>query len=59
LNHPTQKWLKDRKGRTLTFDDILHYQRVIVALVETDRVMGEIDEFISCDTLHDKNNLLA
>ncbi|MGD9493376.1 MAG: type ISP restriction/modification enzyme [Bacteroidales bacterium] len=40
---PAQKWLKDRKGRTLTFDDILHYQRVIVALVETDRVMGEVD----------------
>ena len=40
---PAQKWLKDRAGRLLTFDDILHYQRVIVALVETARVMGEID----------------
>jgi hypothetical protein len=27
-----QKWLKDRYGRTLTFDDIRHYQRMIVAL---------------------------
>jgi len=40
---PAQKWLKDRKGRTLLFDDILHYQKIIVALVETDRLMKEID----------------
>jgi predicted helicase len=43
---PAQKWLKDRKGRTLSFDDILHYQKIIVALVETDRLMKEIDEVI-------------
>tara|TARA_R100000935_G_C2839155_1_gene170032 strand:- start:565 stop:3786 length:3222 start_codon:yes stop_codon:yes gene_type:complete len=41
---PAQKWLKDRKGRTLGFDDILHYQKVIVALNETDRLMKEIDK---------------
>ncbi|WP_425639387.1 type ISP restriction/modification enzyme [Algoriphagus yeomjeoni] len=41
---PAQKWLKDRKGRTLDFQDILHYQKIIKALVETDRVMREIDE---------------
>jgi predicted helicase len=41
---PAQKWLKDRKGRTLTFEDILHYQKIIVALTETDRLMGEVDE---------------
>lgn len=40
---PGQKWLKDRKGRTLNFDDILHYQKVIVALANTDRIMKEID----------------
>jgi hypothetical protein len=40
---PAQKWLKDRKGRTLEFEDILHYQNIIKALVETERVMGEID----------------
>jgi len=40
---PAQKWLKDRKGRVLNFEDILHYQKVIVALAETGRVMGEID----------------
>jgi hypothetical protein len=40
---PAQKWLKDRKERTLNFDDILHYQKIIVALTETDRLMREID----------------
>ena len=41
---PAQKWLKDRKGRTLTYDDIEHYQKIISALVETDKIMHEIDE---------------
>ncbi len=41
---PAQKWLKDRKGRKLEFDDILHYQKIIVALNETDRLMKEIDK---------------
>ncbi|MFT4061600.1 MAG: hypothetical protein QM642_04500 [Edaphocola sp.] len=41
---PAQKWLKDRKGRTLEFDDILHYQKIIVALTETDRLMKEVDK---------------
>ncbi len=40
---PAQKWLKDRKGRTLDFDDILHYQKIIVALAETNRLMKEVD----------------
>ena len=40
---PAQKWLKDRKGRKLEFEDILHYQKIIVALSETDRIMKEID----------------
>ncbi len=41
---PAQKWLKDRRGRTLEFDDILHYQKIIVALTETDRLMQAINE---------------
>jgi len=41
---PAQKWLKDRTGRKLSFDDILHYQKIIVALTETARIMQEIDE---------------
>ena len=41
---PAQKWLKDRKERTLEFDDILHYQKIIVALTESDRLMKEINK---------------
>jgi predicted helicase len=41
---PAQKWLKDRKDRKLEFDDIWHYQKIIVALTETDRLMKEIDK---------------
>lgn len=33
-------------GRTLTEDDIEHYQRIVVALNETMRLMEEIDEVI-------------
>ncbi|MDC6390461.1 hypothetical protein PP182_17355 [Maribacter sp. PR1] len=40
---PAQKWLKDRRGRTLDFEDILHYQKIIVALTETHRLMQEIN----------------
>ena len=43
---PAQKWLKDRKERTLEFDDILHYQKIIVALTETDRLMNEINKIV-------------
>lgn len=41
---PAQKWLKDRKGRELTYEDVLHYQKIIIALTETDRLMKEIDK---------------
>jgi predicted helicase len=40
---PALKWLKDRKGRILSSNDIEHYQKIIKVLVETDRVMKEID----------------
>ena len=40
------KWLKDRKGRTLAYDDLVHYQKVVVSLNETMRLMAEIDELI-------------
>lgn len=41
-----EKWLKDRRGRQLTFDDLTHYQKIIVALNETIRIMQEIDQAI-------------
>ena len=40
---PAQKWLKDRRGRTLGFADIRHYQQIIAALDATHRLMGEIE----------------
>ena len=40
------KWLKDRKGRTLSDEDILHYQKIVVALSETIELMAKIDEAI-------------
>jgi hypothetical protein len=41
---PAQKWLKDRMGRLLEYYDISHYQKVIVALSEMDRIMKLIKE---------------
>ena len=41
-----EKWLKDRKGRTLTYDDIEHYQRTLAALAETMALMARVDEVI-------------
>ena len=41
---PAQKWLKDRKGRKLEYNDILHYGHIIYALEQTGRIMEEIDE---------------
>lgn len=43
---PAQKWLKDRHGRTLSYEEILHYQKIIKALVLTDEIMQEIDEVL-------------
>jgi len=42
---PARKWLKDRKKRVLKNTDIEHYQKIIVALTETDRIMKEIDNY--------------
>lgn len=41
---PAQKWLKDRKNRQLNFEDILHYQKIIIALTHTHHLMQEIDK---------------
>ena len=43
---PAQKWLKDRKGRILSYDEILHYQKIIKALVLTNDIMQQIEEII-------------
>ncbi len=41
-----EKWLKDRRGRQLSFDDLMHYQKMVVALKKTIRLMTEIDRTI-------------
>jgi hypothetical protein len=43
---PAQKWLKDRKGHVLTNENLEHYQKMIVVLNETGRIMKEIDKMI-------------
>lgn len=45
---PAQKWLKDRKGMTLSFEDVKHYQHIIYVLQQTERIMQEIDSIIKC-----------
>jgi predicted helicase len=41
-----EKWLKDRKGRKLSKDDITHYQKIVVALTETVILMNQVDKVI-------------
>jgi len=41
-----KKWLKYRKGRELLKSEILHFQKIVVALAETKRLMHEIDKVI-------------
>ena len=48
---PAQKWLKDRKGLTLSFNDVMHYGRIIYVLLQTERIMHEIDGI-----MHDSPN---
>ena len=43
---PAHRWLKDRIGRTLGYDEREEYCRIIWALMETKRIMGEIDSTI-------------
>lgn len=42
-----QKWLKDRKGRELNFDDLTHYQNIISIISETINIMGNVDKIIT------------
>lgn len=46
---PAQKWLKDRKNRALSIDDIQHYQRIIVALEKTAQAMAKLDSLAKHD----------
>lgn len=44
-----EKWLKDRRGRKLSFDELEHYRKVISILSETGRLMPEIDAAIEAN----------
>jgi predicted helicase len=41
-----QKWLKDRKGRQLSYDDLTHYRGIVAALGRTIELQAEIDKAI-------------
>ena len=43
---PAEKWLKDRKGRELGYEDIEHYRRICGVLADTPQVMAQIDQTI-------------
>jgi len=38
-----EKWLKDRKGRTLSLDDIKHYCKIVTSLKKTIEIQKSID----------------
>ena len=40
---PAQKWLKDRKGRKLSAEDVVHYKSIIAALLKTAALMKELE----------------
>lgn len=46
---PAQKWLKDRKGRALSFEDVKHYQRILKIMSETNRIMQTITMTLELD----------
>ena len=50
---PAERWLKDRDGRALSYDDQAHYRRLLIAQTETLRLLPDIDEalgFVTDDT---------
>ena len=40
---PLQKWLKDRLNQSLSYDDIVHYQKIIHALTQTVAIVKQLD----------------
>ena len=43
---PADKWLRDRKGQHLGYDDVSHYRKICAALIETNRLMRQVDQVI-------------
>ena len=44
---PLEKWLKDRKGQTLSFGEITHYQYMVYTIMKTIDLMKQIDQILS------------
>ena len=44
---PAQKYLKERESRKLTPDEIGHYQKIIVVLTETEKLMKKVDDVLA------------
>ncbi|MCE3004035.1 MAG: N-6 DNA methylase [Xanthomonadaceae bacterium] len=42
-----EKWLKDRKGRQLSFEDVMHYHEVVAALARTLELQAELDRIVA------------
>ncbi|MBS3920290.1 MAG: N-6 DNA methylase [Deltaproteobacteria bacterium] len=40
----SEKWLKDRKGRQLSSEEVSHYTRIVTAIAETISIQGSLDE---------------
>ena len=43
---PLEKWLKDRKGQELSFNEITHYQYMVYAIMKTIDLMKQIDQIV-------------
>ena len=41
-----EKWLKDRKKRNLSLDELNHYRKILVVITETIRIMDAIDDIL-------------
>ncbi|MBS1072508.1 N-6 DNA methylase [Gluconobacter cerinus] len=52
---PAQKWLKDRKGRELSIEDIHYYQRILKILSKTHQIMSTITITLAPDSTKKKD----
>ena len=43
----SEKWLKDRKGKGLSSEEVAHYTRVVTAIAETISIQGFLDDLFA------------
>jgi len=53
-----EKWLKDRRQKGLSYEDISHYEKIVIALGETIWLMKQIDEVIDAGAAGEKTKFL-